>query len=277
MNFSEEDEYKAEYEGDAGRREAAGPVPCLHRVTGCSGKREQVLLLSKLDAAGGGGEDGSGRGGGGGGDTEAMPMSSPLPPLTITIASMPTDITALALERAASACEMAERLLSLSIVARVPVPLGSITGVWHLYCPSYAATHVDMYGSGQRTLRISSTADYASGTSANAYTASLYLPPRSMPFIVRPFEAPPHASFRSTRLVTAAEGYVFEVVFLGNGYCKAWIDMQELLVGKKMEGKGGKWLKMEFWGVKEGATAWVDEVDELEVEGRRLCRKYDGE
>ncbi|KAH9860609.1 hypothetical protein J1614_011940 [Plenodomus biglobosus] len=245
VNFTDEQEYLTAYNAYKALNNDAGPLPCLNRATGCNSKREQVLRLSKEDAS---------------------------PIITVNTASA---ADTLRLSTATSSSEAAERLLTLAVASRVPIPLGRITGVWTLYCPSYAATHIDMYAFGQRTLSISSIAGFAS---PSAYTARLSLPPRSMAFTIRAFEAPPHASFRSTTLRTAPEGYGFDVVFLGNGYLKAWIDLQELLMGKKMEGMGGGGeRKMEFWGVREGATAWVEEVDELEIEGRRLCRAYDGE
>ncbi|KAF2854722.1 hypothetical protein T440DRAFT_542270 [Plenodomus tracheiphilus IPT5] len=247
-NFTDEAEYLSHYTSYKTANDAAGPLPCLNKATGCNPKREQVLRLSKED-------------------------TDPSPMLTVTIASA-TRTTQVA--NAISACLDAERFLHLAVTARVPVPLGRIDGVWKLYCPDYSKTHIDMYNFGQRTLSISPQAG-STPTRSSTYTARLCIPPRSMAFSIATFDAPPHASFRHVRVKTVAEGYVFELVFLGNGYLKMWVDLQELLLGRRMGGKGGKGLKMEVWGVRVGAVQWVRVVDELEVEGRRLCRAYDGE
>ncbi|KAI8935848.1 hypothetical protein NX059_007365 [Plenodomus lindquistii] len=241
VNFTDEQEYLTAYTSfKLANDNGTSPLPCLNKLTGCNPKREQVLRLTRDD---------------------------PSPMLKVRIAS---ESDTAALTTAHTSCLAAETLLTLSIPARVPIPLGRIDGVWKLYCPRYAHDHVDMYAFGQRTLSISPIAGFTSGST---YTARLSLPPRSMAFTILSFDAPPHASFRSTTLKTGAEGYNFDVVFLGNGYLKMWVDLQELLMGRKME--GGK--KMEVWGVREGAVRWEEEVDELEVVGRRLCRAYDGE
>jgi len=238
VNFTDEQDYLGAYTASCSANAAAGALPCLNKATGCNPKREQLLQLRQ-------------------------PATTPL---NVGISQ--------ALAAATKGSITAETLLTLAVTARIPIPLGRIDGMWKLYCPAYAATHIDKYGSGQRTLHV---APLAGVTHASTYTARLALPPRSLPFSIHAFDAPPHASFRATRLETVAEGYGFEVVFLGNGYLKAFVDLQELLMGKKMEGKGGNEQKMEFWGVREGALVWEEEVDELEVVGKKLFRAYDGE
>jgi hypothetical protein len=248
INFTDETEYLKEYHDWQSSSSAAGPLPCLKQATGCSTKNETILRLQKEDP------------------------SNVLKLLLTTV----TEAEVQAAEDAIAACMQADTFLAHSITARVPVPLGRIEGVWKLYCPHYTSTHVDGYAFGQRTLIISSTAGFRT-PSSSSYTARLRIPPRSMAYIMLSFEVPPHASFRTTVLQTVDEKYKLEVMFLGNGYLKLRVDLQLLLKGKSAKGKGreaeGVW---EFLGVNEKAVAWREEVDELEVEGRKLCAKYDG-
>jgi hypothetical protein len=245
VNFTDEVEYLEEYMEWKADSEAAGPLPCLHKATGCSAKNETILHLQKEDA-------------------------SKLLKLLVG-----NEADAKVAEDAQQRAAYAETFLTHSIAARVPIPLGRIEGTWTLYCPKYSSTHVDKYGFGQRTLTISSIAGFRSPSSS--YTARLSIPPRSMAYTILSFEAPPHASFRTTVMKTVAEGYKMDVFFLGNGYLKLRVDLHLLLMGKKAEegGKKGRGI-WEFLGVHNKATVWEQEVDELEVEGRRLCAKYDG-
>ncbi|KAF2113131.1 hypothetical protein BDV96DRAFT_579788 [Lophiotrema nucula] len=127
----------------------------------------------------------------------------------------------------------AEELLILAIRARLPVPIGRIDGTWTLYCPKYAKHHFDKYGYGFRD--------------SNNFTARLSIPPRPMTYSILTFAAPPHASFRTTIITTATEGYKMEVIFLGNGYLQ--LRASDIIDGKNV---------MEFFGVHKHAVEWVE-------------------
>lgn len=218
---------------------------CLHKMTGCTHKKEDLIRQSK---------------------EQNMPILS-------QIDTSEADFKKFC--NAVSEATRAEDLLMLAIKARIPVPLGRISGRWTLYCPTYTACHYDKYGYGARTLIISSIAGFRS----NSYTARLQLPPRTMSFTLMMFTAPPHASFRGTVIKTASEGYTMEVVFMGNGYLHLRLDLGLMLQGKssdKTEGGG----VMEFIGVHEKAVVWygtTDGTDEVEEEGKKMFKKYDGE
>lgn len=248
VNFTDEREYLDQAVAWRTANDALGPLPCLGiKASGCNSKREKVLRLSKDDA------------------------SSPAKPLVITQAEHAALLDAK--QRAAEA----ERFLARAVAARVPVPLGRLEGVWKLFCPAYSELHVDKYARGQRTLTMFSLAGFKPHQDQVFYTARLSIPPRSMLFSIRSFSAPPHASFRATRVRTAAEGYALELVFLGNGYLLLRLDLGLLLSGKPALMRGGRRVLMEFVGVHESAVVWRAEQDELEVVGRRLFAKYDGE
>jgi hypothetical protein len=244
VNFTEELEYLEEYNEWKVSSDAAGPLPCLSKATGCSTKNETILRLQKED------------------------------PSNVLKLLLTNETETKATEDAIEACMLADTFLRHSIAARVPVPIGRIEGVWKLYCPKYSSTHVDKYSFGQRTLIISSTTGFSPSPS---YTARLSIPPRSLAYTTLPVSAPPHASFRTTVLSIVAEKYKLEIMFLGNGYLKLRVDLNLLLKGRSAEGKGrkaeGVW---EFLGVNEKGVRWREEEDELETEGRRLCAKYDG-
>jgi hypothetical protein len=249
VNFTDEAEYLEEYGEWLSESEAAGPLPCLNKASGCTPKSEQLLHLQRSD------------------DASALKV--------IITNESEAETTASDIVRA----QAASTFLRHSIQTRIPVPLGSIEGTFRLYCPKYASNHVDKYGFGQRTLNISSIAGL--NPMSGAYTARLSIPPRSMPYPIQAFEAPPHASFRAITLKTVAEGYRMEVMFLGNGYLKLRVDLQLVLTGKSAaetkagKGRAGKGI-WEFLGVNEKAVVWEPEVDELEKEGRKLVAKYDG-
>lgn len=222
----------------------AAEVACLHKMTGCTAKKEELIRRSKeQDMA--------------------------------VLAHLDTsDEDHTKFEVATSQAERAEDLLMLATKARVPVPIGSISGRWTLYCPTYAKSHYDKYGYGAREMVISTIAGFRSPM----YTARLQLPPRTMSFTILTFEVPPHASFRTTRVKTASEGYTMEMVFLGNGYLHLRLDLGLMLQGKaggKEEGAG----VMEFVAVHERAMVWFAKEDgePLDEEAKRLFRKYDGE
>lgn len=206
---------------------ALGPLPCLgQKASGCNTKRETILRLSRCD---------------------------PSSHLTVSVA---TDADTAALASAKTNAAVAESFLARALAARVPVPLGAVHGTWQLFCPAYSDAHVDKYGYGQRTLRIFSSPSTSPGM--RTYTARLSIPPRSMLYPLRPFTAPPHASFRTTTLRTSAEGYAMDVLFLGNGYLLLRVDLRLLLSGKE-GGEGGRSTVMEFLGVREGAVRWEGE------------------
>ena len=268
INFSDEKEYLIEHDELAAASSSSGPLPCLHKATGCTPKGENMLRLSSKQTA-----------------------PSPLFNMTNTTSEAGATLASNAIAR----CKTAECLLRSSIAARIPVPLGVVEGIWSLYCPAYGATHVDKYGFGQRTLTLYEAA--GSGQNEGIYTARLGLPPRSIAFAMGEFAGPPHASFRHVGLKTVPEGYEVEIVFLGNGYAKVRLDLHLLLMGKvaaaaavgASQGAGagaGKSEKskatscssgiFEFHAVHQKAVVWKEPVDELEVEGKKLCAKYDG-
>jgi hypothetical protein len=251
VNFTDEAEYVEEYDEWLSVSQTARPLPCLAEVTGCSPKSEQLLQLQRSDDT----------------DTPALKV-------IVTNASEVEKATA-DIKRV----ETASAFLRHSILARVPVPLGSIEGTWKLYCPKYTDTHVDKYGFGQRTLRIFSTYDL--GGTSGAYTASLYIPPRSPSYTTRAFQVPPHASFRPMLIKTVVGNHKMDVIFLGNGYLKLRVDMHLMATGKTAAevkaAQTGRPVKLwEFFGVLSKAVVWEPEVDELEKEGRRLTARYSG-
>ncbi|KAF2134005.1 hypothetical protein P153DRAFT_392627 [Dothidotthia symphoricarpi CBS 119687] len=244
VNFTDEREYLNAHLDWRVQNDAAGPLPCLGLATGCNAKRETVLRLHKEDT----------------------------PDVLKVVVTTDGDLNAL--EDAKQRSTEAETLLELAVAARIPVPIGRVEGVWTLFCPKYSDTHVDKYGFGQRTLTIHSIAGFRD---QNAYTARLSIPPRSMLYTILSFSMPPHASFRTTTIKTAVEGYKMDVVFLGNGYLQLRVDLNLLLRGKPTETAEGKPMYMEFVGVHEHAVKWREEKDELEEVGRKLFAKYDGE
>ncbi|KAF2683379.1 hypothetical protein K458DRAFT_389996 [Lentithecium fluviatile CBS 122367] len=242
VNFTEEQGYLENYV-TWGVDNASNQLPCLGNVTGCTAKKEEILRLGREEN------------------------------LTI-LNHLDTDGGDLnALTDAANRARLADELLMLSLKARVPVPIGRLEGTWTLYCPKYAATHYDRYGYGQRTLTISSIAGFKH---KNSYTARLNIPPRSMSYSILAFSTPPHASFRTSTIKTAAEGYTMDVVFLGNGYLQLRVDLNLLLKGKATGEVEGKKVHMEFIGVHEKAVKWFDKKNELEEEAKKLFAKYDG-
>lgn len=242
VNFSEERGYLDDYLAWSVDN-ASKYLPCLGNVTGCTSKKEEILRLSKEEN------------------------------LTI-LSHLDTEAGDLnALRDAANRIRLADELLMLSLKARVPVPIGRLEGTWTLYCPKYAETHFDRYGYGQRTLTISSIAGFKH---KNSYTARLNIPPRSMSYSILAFSTPPHASFRTTTVKTAAEGYTMDIVFLGNGYLQLRADLKLLLKGKAIDKFYGKKVHMEFIGMHEKAVKWFEEKNELEEEAKKLFAKYDG-
>ncbi|XP_014552291.1 hypothetical protein COCVIDRAFT_110660 [Bipolaris victoriae FI3] len=242
VNFSDEQEYLALYQKIVEQSKKAS-LPCLKSATGCSFRIHDP----------------------------ACSFFSPTSALEQPSVDM-LDST----QRA----EAAETFLRHALMARVPVPLGRITGVWRLYCKEYTGQHVDKYSSGMRTLTITSPSSYQ-GTPV--YTARLHIPPRSMAFAIAPFAAPPHAGFRATRMKLVQEGYTMDMVFFGNGYARVRAEVGLLLSGKhgaggqvESAGKNKGYGIWHFLAVHERPLYWEPQVDELEVEGRKLFAAYDG-
>ncbi|KAL1591437.1 hypothetical protein SLS60_011936 [Paraconiothyrium brasiliense] len=243
INFDEEDQYLEEHlDWDA--KHNGDPAPCLHKMTGCSAKKEELLRLSKEE------------------DMEVLGQLDTSGENTAK------------LEEASNHAQRAEDLLMLATRARIPVPIGCVEGRWTLYCPKYAETHFDRYGYGQRSLTISSIAGFKH---KNSFTARMQLPPRTMAFSILAFQTPPHASFRVTTIRTASEGYTMDIVFLGNGFLHLRADLGRLLAGTIRKPQEHNHA-MEFIGVHDRATRWWSEnKDEVEEEGRKLSAKYDGQ
>jgi hypothetical protein len=217
VNFFDELAYLEQHKERRAENEAAGPLPCLKSITGCNAKGEQMLSLAK-----------------------------DIPSDLLKVFGHSEEDQA-AFDAAVQAGLEAEMFLHATILANVPVPLRNLPGQYALYCPKYSATHIDKYGNGQRTINIWLPA----GSRTNSYTARLNIPPRSIPYTTLLFTAPPHASFRTTELMTAAEGFTMTIAFLGNGYILLRMDLGLLLKGKETEMKGGQNVCMEFVGVKE--------------------------
>ncbi|KAJ4344465.1 uncharacterized protein N0V89_012207 [Didymosphaeria variabile] len=243
VNFDQEDQYLEEHlEWDA--KHNGDPAPCLHKMTGCSAKKEELLRLSKeenmevlgqLDYSG---------------DDKAK------------------------LQEASNHAQRAEDLLMLATRAHIPVPIGCVEGRWTLYCPKYAETHFDRYGYGQRSLTISSIAGFKH---KNNFTARMQLPPRTMAFSILAFQTPPHASFRTTTIKTASEGYTMDIIFLGNGFLHLRADLGRLLTGTIRKPHEHSHA-MEFIGVHDRATQWwAEKKEEVEEEGGKPFAKYDGQ
>ncbi|CAE7201753.1 hypothetical protein PTTW11_08907 [Pyrenophora teres f. teres] len=247
VNFTDEKEYVIEH--DALVAASSGRLPCLHKVTGCTPKGEEMLRLSC--------------------EENAWPV--------LKMANT-SEAEAKAACDAISRCQTAECLLRHTIAAYIPVPLGVIEGIWSLYCPGYSARHVDRYGFGKRTLTVFETA--GASKHEGVYTARLLLLPRSISFAMGDFVGPPHASFRHVELKTVPEGYRVEIVFLGNGYAKVRLDMHLLLTGRVATAAGEKREKsktnscstgiFEFLAVHQKAVVWMETS-----EGRKTGTKHD--
>jgi hypothetical protein len=233
IDFTSELEYLIHHLKIRTVNDAAGPLPCLNKVTGCTASKEAAIRLMHTD------------------DNLSTLLLSDSP-------------ESLSFTRSVSAALEAEKFLHNAVLARVPVPTGKLEGLYTLYCPKYAATHIDKYGFGHRTLTISRP----SGLTSNVYTARLSILPRTTTYSILAFEPPPHASFRQTTLITSAERYEMKLVVLGNGYVLLRADLGLLLRGKKTDmGKSaGGDVGMEFLGVREKdtrggqAVRWADNI-----------------
>lgn len=246
VDFTKEKEYYKKFMEKRIEDQAAGPLPCLHQATGCQPSKERALALGRPDTSN-----------------------------LLTVADRHTS-SHNTVNRAVAAYLSAEKFLSNAVLTSMPVPSGTIEGVYSLYCPKYTDRHVDKYSAGQRTLTISRP----SGFKSNTFTARLVLPPRPMAFNVRAFRVPVHASFLAIELLTSDEAYSLELAVLGNGYISLRMDLGLLLTGRRSEraggGKGGDGVVMEFYGVKEkdgkgnGAVEW-NTVEE------KIRKKYEAE
>jgi hypothetical protein len=215
VNFAQERQYLSSHLHIRAANAAAGPLPCLTKATGCTPKQEAAIALK---------------------------ATHPDPSLTALHAA---DAEHVMFNAAVSAAGHAETFLHHATLAQIPVPAAHLEGIYTLYCPKYAETHIDKYGLGHRTLIISRP----SGFTTNTYTARLHIPPRSTTYSIRAFETPEHASFREIELQTTEEGYGMRLVVLGNGYVLLRVDLGLLLKGKKMD--MGEGVGMEFLGVRE--------------------------
>jgi hypothetical protein len=215
VNFTQERAYLSSHLHIRAANAAAGPLPCLTKATGCTPKQEAAIALK---------------------------ATHPDPSLTALHAA---DAEHVMFNAAVSAAGHAETFLHHATLAQIPVPAAHLEGIYTLYCPKYAETHIDKYGLGHRTLTISRP----SGFTTNTYTARLHIPPRSTTYSIRAFETAEHASFREVELQTTEEGYGMRLVVLGNGYVLLRVDLGLLLRGKKMD--IGEGVGMEFLGVRE--------------------------
>ncbi|KAF2648987.1 hypothetical protein K491DRAFT_735832 [Lophiostoma macrostomum CBS 122681] len=231
VNFSNEQEYLNQYLDWQVNNASEYPFPCLGQLSGCNSNKERILRLSKDEN------------------------------VNILKALGITDGDNEVLKDAADRSVKAEEFLKMAIRARIPVPLGRLEGTWILYCPKYGERHFDRYGFGKRKFTMSPISGFKDKTQ---YTGLLDIPPRSGLFSIRMFAVPPHASFRSTIITTAEEGYQMDVIFLGNGYLHLKVDLNLLLRGKPTEMVGGKKVFMEFLGVHEKAVEWVEKKDEMD-------------
>ncbi|KAF2280989.1 uncharacterized protein EI97DRAFT_472164 [Westerdykella ornata] len=246
MNFEAEQKYLNQYQDwQVENSYTEYAFPCLGAGSGCTPKKEGILRISR--------------------ETDNLSIKK-------AVAASGGDTAAL--QEAAERGMQAEKFLKHAIRARIPVPIGQLEGMWTLYCPQYSAHHYDRYGYGARTLTISPIAGFKD---KNVYTARLTIPPRSMAYSILTFSVPPHASFRTTEVKTAPEGYTMDLVFLGNGYLKLRVDLNLLLKGKPTEHVGGRKVWMEFLGVNEGAVEWdAGKKEEREKEMRELFAKFGG-
>jgi hypothetical protein len=247
VNFSDEQDYLNKYLTWNAENYSSVPYPCLSKVTGCNSRKEVTIQSAK--------EQGQ--------VVQRFSETGGVHPDVMRDASLLT--------------QRAEDFLMTAVRSRVPVPIGNLTGEWKLFSPKYSEHHYDIYSLGQRTLTIYSVAGMKN---EGVFTARLNIKPRPTSFVIQPFTAPPHASFRTTVVETTPEGrnpvrYKIELVFLGNGYLQLRADLNSLLRGKPTEAVGGKSKYMEFLGVHEKALQWGVEIkDEVEEEGRKLFAKY---
>ena len=173
-----------------------------------------------------------------------------------------TDADHVAVSDAANRSAAAEAFLAHAVIARVPVPLGAVEGQWELFCPQYAADHMDRYGAGERILTLQSVPSPLSAVDHRAiYKGQLYLSPRATLYSLDNFAVPPHASFRTTAVQTTVDKYEMDIVFLGNGYLVLRIDMGLMLTGKETRNENGQPVVMEFLGIHEAALVWKAEDD----------------
>jgi hypothetical protein len=247
INFSDELDYLKEYLTWNAANYAAVPYPCLSKATGCNARKEAIIQSAKDQ----------------GQIVNRFQESGGINLDAMTDASFRT--------------QKAEEFLMTTIRARIPVPIGTLAGEYKLFSPKYSEHHYDLYCLGERTLTIYSVAGMKA---EGAFKARLNIKPRPASFVIQPFTAPPHASFRTTVITTTPEGanpvrYKIEVVFLGNGYLQLRADLNSLLRGKQTEAMAVKSSYMEFLGVHEKALQWKMEIkDEIQEEGKRLFAKY---
>ena len=247
VNFSDELDYLNEYLTWNDTNYAAIPYPCLSKATGCNARKEEIIQSAKDQRQ----------------IVHRFQEAGGINPDAMADASFRT--------------QKAEEFLRTAVRAHIPVPIGTIAGEYKLFSPKYSEHHYDLYCLGERTLTIYSVADMKA---EGVFTARLNIKPRPTSFVIQPFTAPPHASFRTTVVATTPEGenpvrYKIEVVFLGNGYLQLRVDLNSLLRGKPMEAVAGKSAYMEFLGVHKRALQWrVETKNEVQEEGKKLFAKY---
>lgn len=235
VDFANEREFLIEHRIYRDAADSLGSLPCLgQHGSGCNPQREAILRLGLEDAQ--------------------VNDDAKLGLVSVSDQHVLYD--------AADRNAAAEAFLAHAIVARVPVPLGRLEGQWKLFCPLYAADHMDKYGSGERVLSLQSVPSPLSAVDHRAiYKGQLNLPPRPMLYSVENFPVPPHASFRTTTVQTTVEKYKMDIVFLGNGYLLLRIDMGLMLSGEETRNEDGQPMVMEFLGVHHGAVVWEVEDD----------------
>lgn len=235
VNFQNELEFLIKHRNYRDAADSLGSLPCLgQRGSGCNPHSEAILRRGLEDAQANN-------------DATLGPVGVDDPHV---------------LHDAAQRNVAAEAFLGHAILARVPVPLGRVEGIWQLFCPLYAAEHMDKYGSGERVLMLMSVpTPLAAADHRSLYKGRLHFPPRARMYTLENFPVPPHASFRTTTVQTAVEKHKIDIVFLGNGYLLLRVHMSMLLSDKETCHENGQPTVMEFLGVHQGAAIWEIEDD----------------
>ena len=235
VNFQNELKFLIEHRNYRDAADSLGSLPCLgQRGSGCNPHSEAILRRGLKDAQANN-------------DATLGPVGVDDPHV---------------LHDAAQRNVAAEAFLGHAILARVPVPLGRVEGIWRLFCPLYAAEHMDKYGSGERVLMLMSVPTPLSAADHRSlYKGRLHFPPRARMYSLENFPVPPHASFRTTTVQTTVEKHKVDIVFLGNGYLLLRVHMSMLLSDKETCHENGQPTVMEFLGVHQGAAIWEIEDD----------------
>lgn len=244
VNFQNELKFLIEHRNYRDAADSLGSLPCLgQRGSGCNPHSEAILRRGLEDAQ--------------------ANNDATLGPVGVDDQQV--------LHDAAQRNVAAEAFLGHAILARVPVPLGRVEGIWRLFCPQYAAEHMDKYGSGERVLMLQSVPTPLSAADHRSlYKGRLHFPPRARMYSLENFPVPPHASFRTTTVdasfrtttvQTTVEKHKVDIVFLGNGYLLLRVLMSMMLSDKETCNENGQSMVMEFLGVHQGAAIWEIEDD----------------